>query len=84
MTRAVRKYTDEGLLVKVINWEGPYHYRIIITPQSDNVVINCLDLDLVNRATIPLFSDWVIRAKAYDFFIQQFLSEEQLHVDKDK
>ena len=84
LTKVVRKYADESLLVKIINWDqGTYHYHIIVTPGSDCVVINCSELGLVNRAVISLFSDWVVRSGAYDFFIKQFIPEEKPDAGKE-
>ena len=78
ITKAVRRYIGEGLLIKKLHLKSTIwmqvDYDIIITPNSDMLLLIATTgtTESTNRVSIPRFSDYAVRLGTFDKFIELF------------
>jgi len=76
ITKAINRFLNNSNLLKKITSEysSGESYSVIVTPGSDRLLLTSFTKQgtFVNRASIPRFSDYVVRNKGYADFMSKF------------
>lgn len=71
VTKAIRRYTREGTLVKKI---AVQEYTVIITPNSNMLILTVKNSSGIysDRVSIPRFSDYIVKLGTFSPFMESF------------